>query len=301
MSLHPWQNDTRHSGSGDVMATQADALFRHLAALIGGSYMLAGPAFAEDPLACLDPAVADTLLAKPNEGPHAVMRTLPDDFPIIEFPREFELIGSRTLLQRSIVAFKTSLSKSQALARLEAIGYGQGWQRFHESSMSGQGFQRPAGESDTASVEMCKPAERRVSVQVFPAANGNTYVTLTAATLQFGEGCEVMGMVPQGHHQLPILYLPEGESGAAYGAFAESEEETVSMAQLDSHQSAAQVMEYFAEQLSAQAWRRVSVWAQDALEGSAWVSRDERTYGLLTVIEDGPESYELRFDALGGQ
>jgi hypothetical protein len=281
------------------MAGQADGRSQPFTVLIAGCWMLASPAFADDPLACVDPAVAATLLAKPNEGRYTVTRSWPDRFAAVQVPREFTLVGSRVGEYRSIVAFRTELSPADAIARFESVGAGAGWEPPRLSSLAGRGFQLPRSRSDTTSTDLCKASIGHVAVEAFASYDGDTYVTVTGARHATSADCSQGHPSPGANLNLPVLPLPPGSRGSATGAVPESENDITSRAHLETSESVSAVIDYFSGQLTAQSWRRLSLWSHDTIHGSAWISADARSSALLTVIDQGDGRYELLFEAVG--
>jgi hypothetical protein len=266
---------------------------------IGLLCALALPALADDPLACVDRAVVDTLLAKPGEGPCRVSREMPADFPPIPIPQEFELIGSRASTQLRVAAFNTPLSESQASARLDALAAQQHWTRQPASPNAGRGFQPPPSESRQTSFTYCGPERASVTSKFASSPDGGARIILRAYESRVDRECRPMPnevSIPDGDYEMPVLHLPV--QSFPLGVRPEDEHRGSSLTYLESDQTPSQLVVFFSRQLEDQRWRRAATWSSGELHRSAWISPGGGTSGVLSVLEDGPRRYTLRFDAL---
>jgi len=274
---------------------------RLVTAVLACPLVLTSAASAQDPLACLDPGVADTLLAKPGQGPYKITRDWPTGVPVMTLPEDFEFIGSRTSPYTATVAFATELSASETAARLEDALAKDGWARRDAPAIHQRGFRNPSRGPKPTSITFCSALEGHTDATLTRAADDRTYITLTTQ-LRGASACpswDEPGMDLMPAEAMPLLELPEGDYGYASGSWPTAENRVESTAQLQSSRAATELLEFFGRQLAVQNWRREGQWSAGQLHGSAWLSADESVYGFLTVHDEGRERYTLEFRATG--
>ena len=81
----------------------------------------------EDPLACVDPLIKETLLGVRGMK-STVSYGLPDDFPPLLLPDEFKLIGSKDDIVYTMIAFVSDLAEESTHDELKTAMEGMGWQ-----------------------------------------------------------------------------------------------------------------------------------------------------------------------------
>ena len=273
-----------------------------IAMFMVGSLVLWHSALAGDPLACMDPDVARTLLATPAEGSLRITRERPADFPVVPLPDEFELIGSRTSSFASTVAFRSLLSVPEAKTRLASLLTRDGWERLGEHTRSdGGGFLVRELIPQPESMMFCSDDAGNLTAYFAQSATGPTYVALWAPLRERPNPCESNRNAEKFEalrtYQMPALYLPEDGFGYPEVGSAGRDEET-STAYLNSDRTMPGLLEFFARQLADQDWRQEGQWSDPILSGSAWLSQDQSTSGLLTIIQHGSNQYRLTFEAM---
>lgn len=277
-----------------------------IAAFIFGSLVLWHTALADDPLACLDPDVVRTLLATPAEGSIEITRERAAGFPRIALPAEFELIGSRVSSFASMIALKSSLPIEETKTRVEQLVTRSGWERFGELTQgNGGGFQSrgriPTSASMPESMTFCSDVQGNLTIALARSPSGGSYVTLWAPLRESPNPCQSYRNAERleagQSHQLPALYLPEDGIGYPDGGGRGPNSET-STAYLKSDRTIPALLDFFARQLADQDWRQEGQWSDPILSGSAWLSQDQSTSGLLTIIQQGSNHYRLTFAAM---
>jgi len=273
-----------------------------VAAVMVGSLLLWHSVLADDPLACMDPDVVRTLLATPAEGSIEITRERAAGFPVVPLPDGFELIGSRTSSFASTVAFRSLVSVPEAKTRLESLLTRDGWERLGKPTRSdGGGFLVRELIPQPESMMFCSDDTGNLTAYFAQSASGATYVALWAPLREPPNPCESYRNAERFEalrtYQMPALYLPEDGIGYPEGGGSGRDSET-STAYLKSDRTIPALLDFFARQLADQDWRQEGQWSDPILSGSAWLSQDQSTSGLLTIIQQGSNQYRLTFEAM---
>jgi len=247
-----------------------------------------------------------------------------DDFPPLELPAEFTVIGSLDRGYNQTVALTTTLEEEAASTALESVFVAAGWQ---EISQFNPGVQQESG--------FINPNPTVEFLQYCHDQYGNMVVTTTVSgavrqvslshTNQRALGnvqssCEDQIAQMQGRFRprqadiaqyMPRLELPPRPandvsrgfgffSGGSGGSGSGNDYETRS--QLASDLDIAGVFAHFAAQVVAQGWAADAEAVGEAFASGSWtrtVEGDQEIIGVLSVVALGEEAYDLRFRVLG--
>jgi len=284
---------------------------RTIAVIATGVLLLSLPVFAEEPLDCLDPDVAEALVLRLGGDWIRITRQWSPGFPRIAMPAEFELIGSRTSAYLATVAFKSSLSMAESRARIRTLLARHAW-KLHEPAAprpaTGLVFQIQPPVAEQKHMTFCHDDLGRMTARFTQADQRSTYVMLHAWS---GDGPNVCQSVPrrevmqealEAHFlELPRLTMPEDANAASGGGGSSGPDFGESSARLESGLTAAELLAHFGDQLAEQQWRQRSQWINEKIAGSTWLSKDMSEAGVLTLIDRGSHRYIVGFRAARAQ
>lgn len=261
-------------------------------------------ALADNAIDCVDPDIARTLIGSPGEGGVQISRELPERFPPVAVPETFTLIGSRASPMFSLVAFKSSLSLADAKSNIESSMSGSAWQRleFNQHRATG-GFQAPpaSGSPIRDAANFCHDDYGRITA-MFSESASTTYVTLMATRQRSRQQCDNpqqrMFMSGVNVVEMPVLTLPEGINASQMGRISSSGDNASTSIQLDTERKPSELLQFFGAQLVAQDWLEEAEWIGEYVSGSAWLSKDRKSSGLLRVVDHGDQQYKLSFETI---
>lgn len=238
--------------------------------------------------------------------------TIPESFPTVEIPSDFELRAAYDGSGSIAVVFETSFSQSEAIETLVAafIAAG-GWSKYEYPMPEPQGFATVL-QSDT--VNLChdslpavriEPIERESSIflRISTSHPGN-HRTCAEVMIQIAQSLELMTGSPDAvmglGDYLPVLVIPGdmlegvgyGSGGGSGSRFADatfSAKINLSLSELNEH---------FAQQLRDQGWVFEGDWVGETAAGGAWILDKEVNtpiFGIMTILEKPNDSYDLYF------
>jgi hypothetical protein len=87
---------------------------------------------ADDPIACVDPEFADAFLGGWSRDPHTYSTSVPDNFPNLNVPDRFTLVGSQVTDSYSSVVYKTEIGTEAALLGAIRTMTDAGWTKMKD-------------------------------------------------------------------------------------------------------------------------------------------------------------------------
>lgn len=256
-------------------------------------------AMAATPIDCVDPDVVNTLLGIPGQGPTEITRELPSDFPPINVPGDFQLIGGRAGPHFGIASFKTVNSTNRARTDLIALAVDSGWQALRANRESPRGgFQATEPSSVREAASLCHDRHGQLTA-LFSDAPSGAYVVLMASPGNPQYPCAIQQgrAVPQ-IPPMPVLNLPPNAVSTQQGARLNSNGYSATTSiDVETSLSSAELLAFFEQQLSDLGWRQEGSWIGRTLSGAGFVS-DEEQSGLFTVVKMAESSYRLGFELI---
>ena len=267
----------------------------------------------EDLLACVDPDVRQGLLSLMPGGGAVVTRTVPDELAGLAQSEELEFIGSSVSDYQTFVAYKSALPANDAMDAASAMLREAGWTEFAVPGAPGGGFVtgvQPQFDMFCRDNAMLNVMGR--------AIDDTAYVRLSvipspAGAFPCDEPTVAQGRVvtrtPGGaglFEHLPTLALSEDitplNSGLALvgnmGSFSGTDRSASSEIEVESANSAQDLVEHFAQQLEEQGWARDTGWNGDFSSGSSWTrtpTAELELAGLLDVVALGGSGYRASY------
>lgn len=246
-----------------------------------------------------------------------------DDFPPLELPEDFTVLGSLDRGYNQTVVLSTTLDELAASTALESVFVAAGWQ---EISQFNPGMQQENGFiSPNPTVEFLQYCHDQYgNVGVTTTVSGAVRQVSLSHTDQRALGnmessCEDQIAQMQGRFRprqaaiaqyMPRLELPPRPAnsvsigvglftGGSGGSGSGNDFETRS--QLASDLDLAGVFAHFAVQVVAQGWDADAESVGEAFATGSWTRTvgDQEIIGVLSVVELGENSYDLRFRVLG--
>ncbi|MCZ6656634.1 MAG: hypothetical protein O7C67_05010, partial [Gammaproteobacteria bacterium] len=231
-------------------------------------------------------------------------REWPKRFPPVAVPDGFALIGSRTSSHLSMISFKSPSSVEDARVSLKLAMTDAEWQQpeYTRPTVAG-GFQSSRVASIRSAASFCHDDHGHMSALFSEAPSGATYITLMGSAQRSPGQCNLMQRMMSsrftGSEAMPQLTLPDDATGApglAIGGISSSGGgNATTRIQLETSLSSTALVDFFGNQLAAQHWQEEAQWAGSRVSGSAWISEDAKTSGLLRVIEQQDNQYKLDF------
>lgn len=256
----------------------------------------------QNPIACVDTDIANTLLGSPGERGVKISRQLPRQFPRIDFPEALELIGSRTAPHFSMVAFKSPLSIEETRTTVESTMADAKWKAYKMPHLgSAGGFQSSIVDPIRAAASFCHNDFGHMSVAFSQAPKQATYVTLMGSMQRSFNACDMTGDRLMMSHfsgtagKMPRLSLPENATSENFGGLSSSGDGASTSTQLETTLSSAELLAFFGAQLTAQEWREETRWSGRKISGSVWIAADEKASGVLRIALLGDNQYKLGF------
>lgn len=256
-----------------------------------------------DPLACVDPDIANTLLGMPGESHVEIVRQIPAGYADFDLPKGLVLIGSRQGQHMTIISFKSAATVSKTKAVVVDMLEQADWQK-HEQAGYGLvgGFQNPQASNRNQALTFCHETYGFMNVSVSKNSADSTYVLLTGRTQREIGQCDIMRMGMQGYSnvrsKLPVLDIPEGARASGVGGGASGYNQATSRMQLETTLSAAELMSFFGAQLVNQDWGSEGQWVGQRVSGSGWLSPDDKYSGALQIVVIGEDAYKLGFQMI---
>ncbi len=257
-------------------------------------------ASAQEALQCANPEFLNGVVFGGRiEMTSQVTRSLPAAMSAFRAPADFKLIGTarRDEMNLTTVAYKTSQSKAQAFNSLKAALASDGWP-VEANPYPGSTF-NSGDQPLTATV--CRNGERR-HISVAEAA-GTRYASIMlipeAERLGCGSQADAFSF-ERNQRLLPRFDFPQGTGMINGGGSGGSNDSVHTSSRISSKDSAADIVQHLADQLSQQGWNRDSGWSSRVSAGGTWRRTvDGRAgWGNLEITGVAADLYEVSFTLL---
>lgn len=271
---------------------------KHVSALL-----LVFPAIslAADPFACVDEQYRSALLGTGYQGSPAFSTELPDAFADLPVPDTLELIGSEINNVSVRAVYRSRERGDLALEKTIASFEKNGWQNVQRLfPMAGVGFQSSMMPKMANLCRDMEPGMLSVSISEGP---DNPLVSFSMTSYGEGQTCSAMQAQAQrgnafsesGWKDMPSLTLPENTASANAGMGGGGGEYHSDVV-VTGESSRADLLNYLADQVSAQGWEMDASWNGQLSAGSVWTKTTEKTLiGTLHAYGKASESIRVRF------
>ena len=267
----------------------------------------------EDLLACVDPDVRHGLLSPMPGGSAAVTRTVPDELAGLTQSEGLELIGSSVSDPQTFVAYRSALPANDALDTASAMLREAGWSEFAIPGAPSGGFVTGVLPRfnmfcrDNAMLNLTGRAiDDTIYVRMSVMPNPPGVIPCDEPTDARGRVIARTPGVAGLFEHLPTLALSEEitplNSGLALvgnmGSFSGTDRSASSEMEVESANTAQDLVEHFGRQLEEQGWARDAGWNGDFSSGSSWTrapTAEPELVGLLDVVALGGSGYRASF------
>ncbi|MDJ0879998.1 MAG: hypothetical protein QNI86_15365 [Halieaceae bacterium] len=257
------------------------------------------PAHSESPIDCIDPDFANTLLRLPGQATPTYSSTVPPGNQLPPVPDSFELIGSRNMQNAVLVAYKSGQPPAAAIGELRSEP-SPGWKMNNEDTgILYGGFRLQASRTPDTTFQLCRDGVGQARISVRGAESSGSYATVMLYKNQVV--CDEISkprFLDEDRPKIPLLLLPEDASlldslGTGGGG------KTMSTGALfKTALPMATTMAAFNDQLLEQGWTLEASWSGSSTQGSAWMSSDNDSYGVLSLAVIGNGAFQGVFNAV---
>lgn len=246
-------------------------------------------------------------------------------FPPFTLPAGFEVVASADMGTQQRVILRTTLADAEAVAAAVAAFTSQGWMEMpvFGANAPRTGFIGATG-SLPQTVSLCSDALGRLGVTLNSAAGGK-YVTLALMTpAAYGgmrrscaEDAEMAALGPGGgmmragidrmREYMPALVMPPSDAGPVSpisftggGGGSSNDYETRGFLSITWDGDA--LLEHFAEQVVEQGWQPDAQTSSAQTAFGSWTKTVDGNalLGMLTLVETGDDSWDLKFRVVRG-
>jgi len=268
-------------------------------------------AAADNLLSCVDPNVVHAFLGGGTRSEYRLVDTIPPDFSGLDFPQDFDFIGTRHTGSFVNTAFRTNQTPDNAIESLEATMVNSGWTIANNRRANAlwRGFQDAKTTSRKGLTTLWDDNDSAISLSSGSADIG-TIVHLFKAASALRNECNQEGQfdssVDMGftNELMPNLYLPEGASRSGSGRdgiIRASGDDAETHVRITSGKQSNEILEHFSGQLSGQGWLLDSTWSGRRSLGSTWVLDQAdlpTTAGTLVILEHGTGDHTVQFSMI---
>ena len=268
-------------------------------------------AAADNLLSCVDPNVVQAFLGGGASSEYRIVDTIPPEFSGLDYPQDFDLIGTRHTRSFVNTAFRTNQTPDNAIKSLEAAMVNSGWTVVDNRRANAlwRGFQDAKTTSRRGLTTLCDENDSAISLSSGAADPGTIVHLFKSASAQRNEcnqggqfdSSEDMGLT---NDLMPNLYLPEGasRSGSGRGGIIRaSGDDAETHVRITSGKRSNEILEHFSGQLSRQGWLLDSTWFGRRSVGSTWILDQAdlpTTAGTLVILQHGPGDHTAQFSMI---
>jgi len=249
--------------------------------------------------ACMDPDIVNTLVGNAWEGVPIITLDWPDQFPNLALPEQFSLIGSRTNQHSVTVALKSKLSANESRNSLELALKGNDWSIPEPIHMQPGGFQSRNMPNPNNVVRFCHNDHGYLNAIFKNGPDLTSYLLLMTTKNQNSDGCNMQqGISPAYNHMqiykiIPTLTLPDDAVNTVSMGSSGGGDSYSTNANFKTKLSAVALVNFFGTQLQDQDWVEDSQWMGSKIFGSAWLSKDGKHTGLLSIVAVNEGDYKV--------
>ncbi len=268
-------------------------------------------AAADDLLSCVDPNVVQAFLGGGASSEYRLVDTIPSEFSGLDYPQDFDLIGTRHTGSFVNTAFRSSQTPDNAIKSLEEAMVNSGWtivDNRRATALWG-GFHDAKTTSRIGLTTLCDQNELAISLSS-GAVDRDTIVHLFKSAFAQPNECNPGGLFDSSvdigftNELMPSLYLPEGASrsgGGREGIIRASGDDAQIHVRITSGRLSNEILEHFSGQLSGQGWQLDSTWSGRGSLGSTWILDQAdlpTTAGTLVILEHGTGDHTAQFSMI---
>jgi len=268
-------------------------------------------AAADNLLSCVDPNVVQAFLGGGASSKYRLVSTISPEFSGLDYPHDFELIGTRNTGSFVNTAFWTDQTPDNAIKSLEAAMVNSGWTvgDNRRANALWRGFQDAKTTSRRGLSTFCDENESAISLSSGAADTGTIVHLFKSASAQQDE-CNQEDQFDSGvdmgitNDLMPNLYFPEAASrsgGGRGGIILASGDDAETHVRITSDKRSNEILEHFSGQLSRQGWLLDSSWSGQRSAGSTWILDQvdfPTTAGTLVILQHGPGDHTAQFSMI---
>lgn len=247
-------------------------------------------ASAEDPLQCVDPVFREGLFGFYG-GPSTYSTMLPPGFPALDFPDEFDLIGSSVRNDYQNIAYHQAGDALAAGEVVVATLQDNGWTALEQDeAVPRGGFVTKTHRNPTIARTFCRDGDRPLSVVYRPSSMDGTWINISRHRGATSTCAELIAQRQQHRAHFPMtmptLVLPDDVEHGGNTGFSGGNNESSTSAEFRTAMNIAETGFHFSRQLLNQGWVKEGEWSGTSSAGGAWMSSDESKFLLVTVMQN---------------
>ena len=261
--------------------------------------------------------VVEALFNSYGENQFAVYSDIADEFPDLQIPAEFSVVGSVYQLISLRVVFATQLNEEDAIQAMVDAFEAQNWMQLPimESRLPRTGFIAPNQINMGNFQVLCHDDLGRVTLRFFERESSNYLSAALSAISSSQQGnCQQQLAMQQAsagrmsqaiglRQYLPRMEIPEAQNRPRLGVFmmggsSSSGNSVDTEGSMTSEQSIEAVYRYFADQIEEQGWELDSEAVGSLSANGTWLRSPEpnlNLIGRLSVINSDESTFELQF------
>ncbi len=260
--------------------------------------------------------VVEALFNSYGENQFAVYSDVPDEFPDLQIPAEFSVVGSVYQMTSLRVVFATQLNEEDAVQAMVDVFEAENWMQLPimESRLPRTGFIAPNQINVGNFQALCHDDFGRVTIRFSERAPSNYLSAALSAGRNRPGYCQQQLTMQQAaagqmsrsiglRQYLPRMEIPADQNRqrlgvAMVGGLSSSSNSVDTEASMTSEQSLDEVYRYFADQIEEQGWELDSEAVGSLSANGTWAKSPEANLNLLgrlSVTKSGESDYDLQF------